>query len=312
MRSTSRRTRSRAKPHSRQRRMRGPHGDACGVTARRALRSGVASARPGRAAGHLARRRRARRHARLTTSCRTSSTRSRTRFRQACLPRARCRCPSRRMSRPSADRSRSCGKDASFRNTRPARRRCTRSGGWSASNGWSGQPVRRADRRRRLDGARLYGPACGLVALGLGLISPFILFQAGSYLSHPIAGGLRRGRDRRVRRGRARRSNRWYAVCGVLLGMTFLVREVAAVLVALPLACGCWRVAAGGPARSIVAPGRRVRAAVPRLQPAPDWQSAAHCRASCSTQATTLALATASASTCATRWRPGWSIPTSS
>ncbi|MBV9578670.1 MAG: hypothetical protein JO057_08785, partial [Chloroflexi bacterium] len=34
----------------------------------------------------------------------------------------------------------------------------------------------------------LYGPACGMAALGLGLISPFILFQAGSYLSHPISG----------------------------------------------------------------------------------------------------------------------------
>jgi hypothetical protein len=91
----------------------------------------------------------------------------------------------------------------------------------------------------------LYGSACGLAALGLGLISPFILFQAGSYLSHPIAGGLAAGAIAAFVAGERQESNRWYAVCGVLLGVTFLVREVAAVLVALPLgvrlvACRRW------------------------------------------------------------------------
>ena len=91
----------------------------------------------------------------------------------------------------------------------------------------------------------LYGPACGLAALGLGVISPFILFQAGSYLSHPIAGGLAAGAIAAFVAGERYRSERWYAVCGGLLGAIFLVREVAAVLVALPLgvrllACRRW------------------------------------------------------------------------
>jgi hypothetical protein len=91
----------------------------------------------------------------------------------------------------------------------------------------------------------LYGAACGLAALGLGVISPFILFQAGSYLSHPIAGGLAAGAIAAFVAGERYRSDRWYAVCGALLGATFLVREVAAVLVALPLgvrllACRRW------------------------------------------------------------------------
>jgi hypothetical protein len=91
----------------------------------------------------------------------------------------------------------------------------------------------------------LHGPACGLAALGLGVISPFILFQAGSYLSHPIAGGLAAGAIAAFVAGERYQSGRWYAVCGALLGATFLVREVAAVLVALPLgarllACRRW------------------------------------------------------------------------
>ncbi|HEY2593019.1 MAG TPA: hypothetical protein VGK33_03875, partial [Chloroflexota bacterium] len=91
----------------------------------------------------------------------------------------------------------------------------------------------------------LYGPACGLAALGLGLISPFILFQAGSYLSHPIAGGILAGAIAAFVAGERYRSNRWYAVCGALFGLAFLAREVAAVLVALPLgvrllACRRW------------------------------------------------------------------------
>jgi hypothetical protein len=91
----------------------------------------------------------------------------------------------------------------------------------------------------------LYGPACGLAALGLGVISPFILFQAGSYLSHPIAGGIVAAAIAAFVAGERYTSNRWYAVCGALLGTAFLVREVAAVLVALPLgvrllACRRW------------------------------------------------------------------------
>ena len=92
---------------------------------------------------------------------------------------------------------------------------------------------------------RLYGPACGLAALGLGLISPFILFQADSYLSHPIAGGILACAIAAFVAGERSGSRRWYAVCGALFGVAFLVREVAAVLVALPLgvrllACRRW------------------------------------------------------------------------
>jgi hypothetical protein len=82
----------------------------------------------------------------------------------------------------------------------------------------------------------LFGPACGLAVLCLGVLSPFVLFQAGSFLSHPIAGGLLAGAlatfvagDRDGRRG-------WYALSGVLLGAGFVTREAASVLFALPLA----------------------------------------------------------------------------
>lgn len=42
-------------------------------------------------------------------------------------------------------------------------------------------------------GRDLYGPRVGWAVLGLGVLSPFILFQAGSYLSHPVVGGLLAG-----------------------------------------------------------------------------------------------------------------------
>lgn len=91
----------------------------------------------------------------------------------------------------------------------------------------------------------LYGPACGFAALALGLISPFILFQADSYLSHPIAGGVLAAAIAAFVAGERDSSKRWYAACGALLGIAFLVREVAALLVALPLgvrllACRRW------------------------------------------------------------------------
>jgi hypothetical protein len=82
----------------------------------------------------------------------------------------------------------------------------------------------------------LFGLGTALATLGLGVISPFVLFQAGSYLSHPLAGGLLAGALSAFVLGECRGSLRWYAVCGALLGAAFLVREIAAVLFAAPLA----------------------------------------------------------------------------
>jgi len=81
----------------------------------------------------------------------------------------------------------------------------------------------------------LFGGACALVVLLLGVLSPFVLFQAGSFLSHPIAGGLLAFALAAFVAAERRQSGRWYAVCGVLLGLGFLAREVAAVLFAVPL-----------------------------------------------------------------------------
>jgi hypothetical protein len=81
----------------------------------------------------------------------------------------------------------------------------------------------------------LYGLGTGLAVLGFGLISPFVLFQSGSYLSHPIAGGLLAGALAAFVAGERREQMGWFAVAGALLGAAFLTREVAAVLFAVPL-----------------------------------------------------------------------------
>ncbi|HEX8968120.1 MAG TPA: hypothetical protein VF937_09585, partial [Chloroflexota bacterium] len=81
----------------------------------------------------------------------------------------------------------------------------------------------------------LFGSACGLVVLGLGVLSPFVLFQAGSFLSHPVAGGLLALGLAAFVAAERRQAVRWYAVCGALLGAAFLAREAASVLFAVPL-----------------------------------------------------------------------------
>src|SRR5207302_1503615 len=73
----------------------------------------------------------------------------------------------------------------------------------------------------------LYGRWCGLVVLGLGVLSPFILFQAGSFLSHPIAGGLLAGALAAFVAAERNGRQRWYALAGVLLGIGFLTREAS-------------------------------------------------------------------------------------
>jgi 4-amino-4-deoxy-L-arabinose transferase-like glycosyltransferase len=85
-------------------------------------------------------------------------------------------------------------------------------------------------------GRLLYGPRTGLAALALGALSPFILFQAGSFLSHPIAGALLAGALAAFMTGeRSGGQVRWYALAGALLGAAGLTREAASVLFATPL-----------------------------------------------------------------------------
>lgn len=81
----------------------------------------------------------------------------------------------------------------------------------------------------------LFGRACGLVVVCLGVLSPFVLFQAGSFLSHPIAGGLLACALAAFVAGDRGGTRRWYALSGVLLGASFVTREAATVLFALPL-----------------------------------------------------------------------------
>jgi hypothetical protein len=81
----------------------------------------------------------------------------------------------------------------------------------------------------------LFGPACGVAVLCLGALSPFVLFQAGSFLSHPIAGGLLACALASFVAAERDAKPHWYAVSGVLLGASFLTREAASVLFALPL-----------------------------------------------------------------------------
>jgi hypothetical protein len=81
----------------------------------------------------------------------------------------------------------------------------------------------------------LFGPNCGLVVLALGALSPFVLFQSGSFLSHPIAGGLLAAALAAFVKAERDDSQRWFAICGALLGAGLLSREAASVLFAIPL-----------------------------------------------------------------------------
>ena len=82
----------------------------------------------------------------------------------------------------------------------------------------------------------LYGRATGLVVLGLGLLSPFVLFQAGSFLSHPIAAAVLAGALAAFVAAEHYGRQRWFAVSGALFGFAFITREASSVLFALPLA----------------------------------------------------------------------------
>jgi hypothetical protein len=82
----------------------------------------------------------------------------------------------------------------------------------------------------------LYGPRTGWIVLGLGVLSPFVLFQSSSFLSHPIAGGLLAVALAAFVRAEVAQRGAWYGLSGALLGAAFLTREAASVLFALPLA----------------------------------------------------------------------------
>jgi 4-amino-4-deoxy-L-arabinose transferase-like glycosyltransferase len=86
----------------------------------------------------------------------------------------------------------------------------------------------------------LYDESTGLVTLVLGLISPFILFLSGAFMSEPIAGALLAGALAAFAYARQRKRDVWYAVAGALLGLGFVTREFGTLLFAAPL--GAWLV----------------------------------------------------------------------
>jgi hypothetical protein len=81
----------------------------------------------------------------------------------------------------------------------------------------------------------LWGSTTGLAVLCLGALSPFVLFQAGSFLSHPVAGGLLALSLAACVAAERSGRGRWFRMCGALLGLAFLSREIAGVLFGLPL-----------------------------------------------------------------------------
>jgi hypothetical protein len=81
----------------------------------------------------------------------------------------------------------------------------------------------------------LFETGTSMLVLLLGLLSPFILFQAGSFFSHPIAGGLLGAALATFVAGERGRGPHWYAATGALLGAAFVAREAASVLFAVPL-----------------------------------------------------------------------------
>ena len=87
-----------------------------------------------------------------------------------------------------------------------------------------------------LAGCLLFDRRVGLAALALAALSPFVLFQAGSYMSHPIAGGALACCLAAFACAWRTRRARWYALVGALLGFAFNTREVAAILYAAPYA----------------------------------------------------------------------------
>jgi 4-amino-4-deoxy-L-arabinose transferase-like glycosyltransferase len=82
----------------------------------------------------------------------------------------------------------------------------------------------------------LYDRAVALTALALLAISPFVLFQAGSFMSHPIAGGAVACSLAAFAYGVRAQKRAAFVWVGALLGLAFNAREVAAVLYGLAYA----------------------------------------------------------------------------
>jgi hypothetical protein len=85
-----------------------------------------------------------------------------------------------------------------------------------------------------LTGRLLFGQSVGLAALGLAALSPFVLFQSGSFMSHPIAGAAVACSLAAFAYGWRTARSGWFAVVGILLGIAFDTREIAAMLYAGP------------------------------------------------------------------------------
>jgi hypothetical protein len=82
---------------------------------------------------------------------------------------------------------------------------------------------------------QVFGGRLGLVTLALGLISPFVLFLAGSFMSEPIAGTWLAGALLTFTYAARQRRDRWYVAIGALFGCSFLTREYSTLLFALPI-----------------------------------------------------------------------------
>ncbi|HEY2594563.1 MAG TPA: hypothetical protein VGK33_11745, partial [Chloroflexota bacterium] len=82
----------------------------------------------------------------------------------------------------------------------------------------------------------MYDRAVALVGLVLLTISPFVLFQAGSFMSHPISGGAVACSLAAFASGARSNKRSAFLWVGALLGLAFNAREVAAVLYGLAYA----------------------------------------------------------------------------
>jgi hypothetical protein len=82
---------------------------------------------------------------------------------------------------------------------------------------------------------QFFGKSAALATLALSAISPFILFQAGAFLSHAIAGAFLGGALAAFAYAESGGRQRWHAVAGACLGWAFLTRELSTLLFGLPL-----------------------------------------------------------------------------
>jgi hypothetical protein len=81
-----------------------------------------------------------------------------------------------------------------------------------------------------ITGLLLFDRPVALTTLGLLALSPFVLFQAGSFMSHPIAGGAVACALAAFAYGWRSKRRAAFLWVGALLGVAFNTREVAAVL----------------------------------------------------------------------------------